>query len=97
MPERARLEVGKSGAFTAVTTEALAPGDILIVFPGDKFPVDGLVVSGTSSCNEAALTGEPMPTMKIPGMASLDRVLAQCWGNNYPFYTANTLIEGFSL
>ena len=68
MPEKARLELGIGGAWKEVPTEALAAGDVLLVLPGDKFPVDGVVVSGTSSCNEAALTGEPMPVPHGPGI-----------------------------
>jgi len=70
VPEKARLELGGGGAWREVPTEALAAGDVLLVLPGDKFPVDGVVVSGTSSCNEAALTGEPMPVSQGPGTFS---------------------------
>jgi P-type E1-E2 ATPase len=67
VPEKARLELGSCGEWKEVPTEALAAGDLLLVLPGDKFPVDGVVLSGTSSCNEAALTGEPMPVPQGPG------------------------------
>lgn len=67
VPEKAKLEISSGLQFREVPTEALSAGDILIVLPGDKFPVDGTVVSGNSSCNEAALTGEPMPAIKGPG------------------------------
>ena len=69
VPAKARLEVRGKGSHRDVPTEALSVGDILVVLPGDKFPVDGVVVSGRSSCNEAALTGEPMPASKAPGIA----------------------------
>lgn len=67
VPGKARLEMRAKGSYQEVPTEALSVGDILIVLPGDKFPVDGVVVSGQSSCNEAALTGEPMPASKATG------------------------------
>lgn len=67
VPDKARLEVKGNGSYREVPTDALSAGDVLIVLPGDKFPVDGVVVSGSSSCNEAALTGEPMPASKGPG------------------------------
>ena len=67
VPERARLEAGAAGGWREVPTEALAAGDILTVLPGDRVPVDGVVVSGASSANEAALTGEPLPVYKGPG------------------------------
>ena len=71
VPEKARLEIRGQHGFREVPTEALSAGDILVVLPGDKFPVDGVVVSGNSSCNEAALTGEPMPAIKSAGALTM--------------------------
>ena len=42
-------------------------GDIFLVRPGESIPVDGLVLEGNSTVNEAALTGESMPVDKAPG------------------------------
>ncbi|MDQ2965884.1 MAG: heavy metal translocating P-type ATPase [Chloroflexota bacterium] len=42
-------------------------GDLLRVRPGEKVPVDGIVVEGTSAVDEAMLTGEPIPRLKGPG------------------------------
>jgi len=42
-------------------------GDRLRVRPGDKIPVDGIIVEGTSAVDESMLTGEPMPVAKSPG------------------------------
>ena len=50
-----------------VPVSELKIGDILRVKPGDKIPVDGLVVSGETSVNESMITGESMPIGKIKG------------------------------
>lgn len=48
-------------------SEAISPGDLLVVLPGDRIPVDGLVISGRSSVDESTLTGEPLPVNKFEG------------------------------
>jgi Cu+-exporting ATPase len=50
-----------------VDTALLQRGDVLRVTPGGRFPADGLVISGHTSADESALTGESMPVTKIPG------------------------------
>jgi Cu+-exporting ATPase len=50
-----------------IPLEQVKPGDRLRVRPGEKIPVDGLVLEGTSSVNESMLTGESMPVEKQPG------------------------------
>ncbi|MDV7397444.1 cation-transporting ATPase PacS, partial [Arthrospira platensis SPKY1] len=50
-----------------VPIETLRPGDLIRVRPGEKIPVDGEVVSGSSTVDEAMLTGEPLPVGKQPG------------------------------
>src|SRR5213083_1281696 len=52
---------------TDVPVEAVVVGDMVIVKPGEKVPVDGVVTEGASAVNEAMLTGEPMPVAKKPG------------------------------
>ena len=42
-------------------------GDIVIIRPGERIPVDGIVVSGASSVNQAPITGESIPVEKAPG------------------------------
>jgi Cu+-exporting ATPase len=63
--ETARLVRGREELDVAV--EAVQPGDILRVRPGDRVPVDGVVVEGESAIDESMLTGEPWPALKRPG------------------------------
>ncbi|HCF61066.1 MAG TPA: heavy metal translocating P-type ATPase, partial [Myxococcales bacterium] len=66
MPSEAhRLE--PDGSLEDVPVDSLAPGDKLVVKPGEKVPADGVVVAGESSVNEAMLTGESQPVAKVPG------------------------------
>ena len=55
------------GVETEVGIEAVQAGDIFVVRPGESVPVDGVVVEGTTSINESALTGESIPVDKEAG------------------------------
>ena len=59
--------VVREGHETEIPVEAVVVGDLVIVKPGEKLPVDGIVTEGASAVNEAMLTGEPMPVAKKPG------------------------------
>ena len=50
-----------------VVASDLAPGDLVLIRPGEAIPADGVVVDGRSSANEALLTGESRPVSKGPG------------------------------
>lgn len=50
-----------------VAVSDLAVGDMLVVRPGERIPVDGRVVEGTSAVDQSALTGESLPIDKLPG------------------------------
>lgn len=50
-----------------VATHTLKTGDIVLIRPGENIPVDGSVVEGKSSVNQASLTGESRPVVKNPG------------------------------
>ena len=52
---------------TDVPVEQIEPGDLVRVRSGEKVPVDGVVVSGTSSIDESMLTGEPLPVTRAAG------------------------------
>ncbi len=64
-PKTARVE--RDGATDEVDIASLVPGDTVIVRPGERLPVDGDVIAGSSSVDEAMLTGEPLPVEKQPG------------------------------
>ncbi len=57
----------RSGAEISISVEEVIPGDIVLVKPGTKIPVDGEVIEGLSSVDESMLTGESIPVEKKPG------------------------------
>ena len=65
-PKFARL-VRADGTEIDVPVEHLQPGDTLRVRPGERVPVDGLVLEGSSSVDESLMTGEPIPVEKTEG------------------------------
>ena len=65
-PKTARV-VDADGAEREVAAEALQPGDVIRVRPGESLPVDGVVVEGASAVDESALTGESIPVEKRAG------------------------------
>ncbi len=65
-PKRAR-RISDDGSETDVALDEVVPGDRLRVRPGEKVPVDGVVLDGRSAVDEAMITGEPVPAEKAPG------------------------------
>ena len=65
-PNTARI-VRADGTEEDVPLEQVHPGDVLRVRPGDKVPVDGVVIEGQSSVDESMVTGEPLPVTKRKG------------------------------
>jgi P-type Cu+ transporter len=68
-PKTARRVV--DGTDEDVPLEQVSSGDLLRVRPGEKVPVDGVVMEGSSSLDESMITGEPIPVEKKPG----DRII----------------------
>jgi Cu+-exporting ATPase len=68
-PQTAHVErlIGGNSQIVELPVASLIPGDVVVVRPGEAVPVDGEVVSGNSSANEAMLTGESLPVAKAPG------------------------------
>ena len=65
-PKTARL-IRDDGTEVDVPFERVKPGDRLRVRPGEKIPVDGIVLEGTTSVDESMITGEPIPVEKTKG------------------------------
>ena len=71
-PDSANVE--RDGQIVQVDPEEVAIGDVIVVRPGEKVPLDGVVLEGTSSLDTAALTGESVPRDAAPG----DELLSGC-------------------
>lgn len=79
-PETALIK--RDGATEEVAVATLKPGDIVVVKPNERLPADGVVVKGTTSVNQAPVTGESVPVDKQPvedgkaAIAAFDRASA---------------------
>ena len=63
-PDSARVE--RDGELTVVKPDEVTPGEIILIQPGEKVPMDGVVLEGTSSLDTVALTGESVPRSIVP-------------------------------
>jgi P-type Cu+ transporter len=64
-PARARVE--RNGAEEEISLDAVRVGDVVVVRPGERIPVDGVIVRGTTAVDESLVTGESLPVDKGPG------------------------------
>jgi P-type E1-E2 ATPase len=62
-PSQANV-IGSDGQVRTVPIEQVQVGDLLLLRPGEKVPVDGLVTEGDSSIDESMVTGESIPAMR---------------------------------
>ena len=67
----------RDGREETVPAETLAPGDVLVVRAGEAVPADGVVLEGTASLDESALTGESLPVEKGPGDAVIGATITR--------------------
>ena len=65
-PKTARV-IRSDGSEADIPLDQVMPGDLLRVRPGEKVPVDGVVIEGHSAIDESMITGEPVPAEKEPG------------------------------
>lgn len=72
-PDYANVE-DESGRLTQMDPEDVAVGTVIVVQPGEKIPIDGLIVEGHSTLNTSALTGESVPREAAAG----DEVISGC-------------------
>lgn len=64
-PDEALVEV--EGQLKSIKTKHIKVGDIIVITPGSRIPVDARVISGTSAVDESAMTGESLPVYKETG------------------------------
>ncbi len=69
-PKTAHIE--RNGEQIEVPIEDVIPGDVVLVKPGERFPVDGIITDGNTTADESVITGESMPVEKQAG----DRVVS---------------------
>jgi Cd2+/Zn2+-exporting ATPase len=91
-PAEALVRDAVSGAFRRVPVDGIAVGDIVVVRPGEKIPLDGRVAAGESYVNQAPVTGESLPAEKrvdddvfagtINGRGALDVLVTRLRGDS---------------
>ncbi|WP_298401807.1 heavy metal translocating P-type ATPase [uncultured Chloroflexus sp.] len=71
------VTVRRDGRELDLPVEAVQVGDVVLLRPGDRVPLDGVIERGNGTFDESALTGESMPVQRGPGMAVLAGTLNQ--------------------
>ena len=64
-PKKAVVE--RDGESVTLPVSDVVPGDVILIRPGDRIPVDGIVLSGNTAVDESTVTGESIPVEKAPG------------------------------
>ncbi|MBR4775922.1 MAG: cadmium-translocating P-type ATPase [Bacteroidales bacterium] len=89
-PDTARVERG--GKLQTVNPEEIKPGEIIVIQPGEKVPLDGIVLEGKSSLDTVALTGESVPRSVKEG----DEILSGCVNKSGVIKVRTTKVFGES-
>lgn len=89
-PDYANIE--KSGRIEQVAPESVEVGTVIVVQPGEKVPIDGIVIRGETSLNTSALTGESLPKHVAPG----ENVTSGCINLTGVIYVRTTRLFGDS-
>ncbi|PDV98265.1 heavy metal translocating P-type ATPase [Candidatus Chloroploca asiatica] len=71
------VTIRRDGELEEVPLEAIVPGDLVVLRPGDRVPLDGVIIQGTGNFDESAITGESMPVQKGVGATILAGTLNQ--------------------
>jgi P-type Cu2+ transporter len=79
----ATVRIRRDGAESEIPLEQLVVGDEIVVRPGDRVPVDGEVISGSSYVDESMISGEPIPVTKTPGARVIGGTLNQTGTFNF--------------
>lgn len=96
-PDYANIE--KDGRLVQVDPSEVAPGTVIVVQPGEKVPIDGIIVEGNSTLNTSALTGESLPrevstgTEVISGSINMSGVLKIRTTKNFGESTVSKILE----
>ena len=89
-PDYANIE--RSGKIEQVAPESVEVGTVIVVQPGEKVPIDGIVIRGETSLNTSALTGESLPKNVAPG----ESVTSGCINLTGVIYVRTTRLFGDS-
>lgn len=89
-PDYANIE--RSGKIEQVAPESVEVGTVIVVQPGEKVPIDGIVIRGETSLNTSALTGESLPKNVAPG----ENVTSGCINLTGVIYVRTTRLFGDS-
>lgn len=93
------VNIEKNGRLVQVDPSEVAPGTVIVVQPGEKVPIDGIIVEGNSTLNTSALTGESLPrevgtgTEVISGSINMSGVLKIRTTKNFGESTVSKILE----